>query len=252
VALPDGLMTSWFDFPSRDIRRALWNEGLGAVPLDHPGWNSSTGTRTLCEKSLGSLIRYPVCIELEATEAEIGEMPAEIVNPTRLKYSAYFNKAAASIERAFDVSKPGAVAILQGYESLNAVVREVALERSLPLIAFENTALKDRVLWDDHSAITTNRNLARNFYWKHVDTADSAEAERYCERLIAETKQRKLGEHESPSLKYQSTATSRPTLLFLGQVYTDSSVLFGIGGWKTPVNLIRELAELAVSMDFNL
>ena len=252
IAMPDGLMCGWFEFQHRELRRALWSQGIGTIPLDHLGWYQDPPSDSLPERVLASLTRYPTCIELEATLAEVEQLPAEAVAQIREKYAVYFNKTAACLRRAFDVSRPGAVGIVQGYESLNAVARQVALERGLPVIAFENTALKNRALWDDHSAITTNRNLAHNFYWRYVDTADAAQAEQYCAHLIAHTKQQKSSEHLSPSQAYEGSTAKRQTLLFLGQVYTDSSVLFGIGAWRTPVNLIRELAELAQIMNLNL
>ncbi len=150
------------------------------------------------------------------------------------------------------MSDPAAVAVVQGYDTFQAVARELALQNNLAVIAFENTALKDRLLWDDHSALTTNRNLASNFYWRHLDTADSLAVDTYVNRLVAETKQRKQEEHASPEQRFNGSRPNRPTVLFLGQVYTDSSVLFGIRDWKTPVHLMLELARRAVKMDFNL
>ena len=185
IAISDELMCDWFDFQNRAIRRALWAERIGTIPISHPGWYQDPADETLAEPLVASLVRYPLCIELETTLDELQSIPDETLTQTRAKHARYFLTTVACLRRAFDVSKPGAVGVLQGYESLNAAARQVAIERDLPVIAFENTALKDRVLWDDHSAITTNRNLAQNFYWRYLDEADEDRAKDYCERLVA-------------------------------------------------------------------
>jgi capsule polysaccharide export protein KpsC/LpsZ len=144
------------------------------------------------------------------------------------------------------------LAIVQGYDPSNAVAREVAIRRDLSVIAFENTAHKERMLWDDQSALTTNRNLAKNYFWRYRDSVAQEQAEAYCESLIAQTKANKAAEHESPARTFEGSVAGRPNVLFLGQVYTDSSIIFGLGAWETPVDLAVALARLAVELDFNL
>lgn len=243
---------SWFGFPLRALPQALRKQGIGSVPLDHAGWRAGQSDASLTDAQVEVLLQYPLCIDLEATPSELARLDPEVVAQAREIHRATIQAHTAQISHAIDVARPGALAIIQGYDPFNAVARELAMERSLPVIALENTAVSDRMLWDDHSALTTNRNLAKNFYWRHEPAADPAASEAYCSKLIAETKQRKLGEHASPALAYAASGPARPTVLFLGQVYTDSSVIYGIGEWQTPVRVMRELARLAEVMDFNL
>lgn len=248
----DGASRSWFGFPLRALPAALRAQNIGPVPLDHSGWRADRSDASLTDAQVEGLLRYPLCIDLEVTPWELARLSPEVVAPARECHLASIRAHTAHIARALDVARPGALSIIQGYDPFNAVARELAMERGLPVLALENTSLSDRMLWDDHSALTTNRNLAKNFYWRHESAANPAVAEAYCSQLIAETKQRKQDEHTSPELAYAASGPARPTVLFLGQVYTDSSVIFGIGPWQTPIRLMRELARLAEAMDFNL
>lgn len=257
LLLAESTMRSWFGFPGNSLRRALRKEGVHGVNVEHRGWRDSQRSNSRNEpaiepRALASMLRYPVSIELEATFEEINELPKEVVQGCRARHAEQIEQHGLAVEQAFGAYAPKAVAIVQGYDPLNAVVRHCAIRRELPVIAFENTALNDRILWDDVSGITTNKNLSKNFYWRHRDTVDEEALSRHCERLIAETKNKKLAEHASPEKRFLPSADDRPNILFLGQVYTDSSILFGIGHWGSPVRLLRELAQLADQMDFNL
>lgn len=224
------------------------------MSFQHSSWvegrrSSSSG---LSEQALESLLRYPLCIELEATLAELSRLPIEDVELASERFREDLRTQAARVERAIELFDPHALAIVQGYDPSNAVAREIAIRRDLSVIAFENTAHKERMLWDDQSALTTNRNLAKNYFWRYRDSVAQEQAEAYCKSLIAQTKANKTAEHESPVRAFEGSAAGRPNVLFLGQVYTDSSIIFGVGAWKTPVDLAVALARLAVELDFNL
>jgi hypothetical protein len=248
LAFTDDTFSSWLGFPSKVLPEAFAKAGICAIPMNRLNLGPSERDLELDTATVESLLRYPLCIELEYTLTELANAESYILQNARADYSARITQYA----RVMEVYKPRAFAIVQGYDTFSAVARELAIRRNMPVIAFENTALSDRMLWDDQCAITTNRNLSKNFYWRHVDTADASAADAFATRLIAETKRRKSGEHASPDLVYSGSGSARPAVVFLGQVYTDSSVLFGIRSWQTPVRLIRELARLAVMMDFNL
>lgn len=253
LAFASGAMGAWFGFRRGSFRKSLRKVGIGPVPLGHPDWHCKhLPDGELDEQALEPMLLYPMCIELEATPDELAALDRARVEECRNSHLEQLRQHSAVLGRAMNVSQPGAVAIIQGYEPFSAVARELAIRRDLSVIAFENTALKDRMLWDDHSALTTNRNLSRNFYWRHRERACPKAADAYCETLIAETKRRKQEEHASPERGYESRESGRPNVLFLGQVYTDSSVIFGIGDWSTPVSLIRAVAQLASELDFNL
>ena len=166
----------------------------------------------------------------------------------------YANVFWQGVDAATDILRrksPSCVVIVQGYEMTGAVYRHSALQLDIPVLALENTAVKGRMLWDNVSGITTNRNLAKNFHWRYRESIAAGDAEQFCQDLISRTKQLKSAEHQSPSRPYQ-TRDGRPMVLFLGQVYTDSSVVFDSAGWDSPVQVIRQLCRWCVEHDRDL
>lgn len=246
---PESLFSGWFGLEKRSFQKCLLQAGI--LPWDL----GTTPKRARSESGLSSgelrhLALYPCCIEAEVTPVEMDEVAG--ADLLRTKWMEKLEEQGALIAGLFDEFDPTEVAIVQGYESQNALARLIALKRGLPVMAFENTALKDRLLWDDHSAITTNRNLAANFFWRHVDHTSSREAREYCEDLILRTKSSKSAEHSTPEEQIDAGGIDGPVVLFLGQVYTDSSILYGIGPWESPVRVLKELMRMAARGDFTL
>ena len=254
MLMSESMIQSWFDFPRKSLTRALLKKGIFTIDPEHPGWKATVGdgNHQLTTSEAAILAQYPVCIELECTPAELDTIPKARIDEVSKKHQKNIQALASHIGTVFECFDPDAVAIVQGYDSMNAVSRCLAIRQNLPLLSLENTAISDRMLWDNLSGITTNRNLAKNFYWRFRDTVGEHYAHSYCEELISKTKNKKLAEHTSPEKPFVTAGNKRPNVLFLGQVYTDSSVLFGIGDWKTPVHLMKDLARLANIMDFNL
>jgi len=144
---------------------------------------------------------------------------------------------------SFKRKKPSLVVLMQGYETINAAARAAALQLSIPVLALENTARSDRFLWDNVSGITTNRSLAKNFYWRYKGLIDKSSVQEYNTSYIASIKLKKSEEHTSPVKRFNDQGTDKPMVLFLGQVLTDSSMVFGIGKWETPLNVIKETID---------
>ena len=142
--------------------------------------------------------------------------------------------------------------LLQGYEPSNAVARIAAQHLGIPFLALENSALSNRMLWDNVSGITTNRNLAKNYFWRHKNSVSDEMVIHYCDELIANTKDLKSAEHTSPGEHRSVAAEARPSVLFLGQVFTDSSVLFGLNRWNSPVEIIEQCAHWCKANQYDL
>lgn len=199
-------------------------------------FRSETGVDTVddCSESLTELLVYPVSIATE-THATVGSDSFNANSDVWHKQMLHMKQL---FSRLFDRSNPKLGLIVQGYEPESAMIRHLCHIRSIPVLAIENTALKDRMIWDNISGITTNKNLSKNYYWKYTDQISNSDAEQYCQQLVASTKDRKQGEHTSPERKFKSP-TGRPYALFLGQVYTDSSLIFGMADWESPEAVIR-------------
>ncbi len=151
----------------------------------------------------------------------------------------------------FSRNLPRVVVTLQGVEPHNAAARAAAHRLGIPVLTLENTAVATRMIWDSISGITTNKNLARSFYWRYQDCVEVKESDDYCEELIANTRQLKSEEHASPH-KHRENCTDRPFVLFLGQVYTDSSIVFGLRHWTSPVEALQRCVEWCERKNYGL
>jgi len=141
------------------------------------------------------------------------------------------------------------VVIVQGYEPSNAFIRAAAIRQGIGTLALETTMLSDRLIWDSVSGITPNRNLAKNYFWRYSEFVEPSKVEAYIGSLITNTAVLKSLQHttpvEHPSGEKSTIENSdkdvlksmsgRPYCLFLGQVYTDSSLVFGLGNWRNPL-----------------
>jgi hypothetical protein len=132
----------------------------------------------------------------------------------------------------------GAV-VVQGFEPANAIIREAAIRQGINILAIENSMLRDRVVWDNVAGVNTNRSLAGSYFLRYLDVVDAAPVDQLICDLLRLTPQLKTRQHASPagsvSDAFISKLSGRPYCLFLGQVYTDSSLLFGIDNWQSPL-----------------
>jgi hypothetical protein len=122
-----------------------------------------------------------------------------------------------------------ALAYAQGYTPTAYACRTFGIVSNRRVVAFENSSHSSLFLWDDVSGITVNKNLASNFYHRYTDQVSTMEAERACDNYFAHIARSKLQEHRSGNV---TPSVPLPYVLFLGQVFTDSSLVFGsIKGW---------------------
>ena len=187
---------------------------------------------------------YPACLTGDLMPCELSDPPgAQLLRVWSRRLAAHETRV---IEQ-FDRHKPDTILLVQGYEPNSAIARAVGIRRGVPLLAFENTALADRLLWDDVSGITVNRNQAANYYARYRDSITDPAVEEWYEGWRATLRSRKSEEHLSPA-RSPALSISGPSILFLGQVYTDSSVLFGVGEWQSPVRLLAHLLAAAETL----
>jgi len=250
----------WFGFDRARLAAAFRAHDVLLVPLDerpprHAPWPGLTleNWQAVAHRDvrLWDVARYEICLQLQRTVAELeAELEAEL--PALLPSVAqWYGAAAGYLDRADVLTQcydPDAVVYAQGHLAASAALRRVALARGIRTVAIENTLHKDRLLWDDVSGVTVNLNLARNFWWRYEHSVNQEDAEAFCARFFADRAHVKQDEHRTPT-------TARPpalpdggakTLLYLGQVYTDSSVLFNThAAWGSQLDVIRAAARHA-------
>ncbi|HAW19008.1 MAG TPA: hypothetical protein DCX14_02400 [Flavobacteriales bacterium] len=129
----------------------------------------------------------------------------------------------------------------------DAILRALAIQRDLEVITMERTLRSDRLLWDSISGITVNKNEGALWFWRYENTIRQNCADEYVGDYLKQIKKLKQQEHSSPELSF-TWPEGRNRILFLGQVYTDSSLLYGLYGCQNPVDV---MASILSSLEAN-
>lgn len=179
-------------------------------------------------------------------------LPADIdfnLPPHATAVREVYAHAVVLIDRALahcDFYQPETVLMAQGHDLLSAVLRHVAVRRGLRVVALENIFRTDRLLWDDTSGIAVNRNAAKNHFWRYRDFIADADATRSVATFLGGIAALKSPEHQSPAHRLAARADDGVrTIVYLAQVGVDSSVLFGLRGFASQVEVIAALAAHA-------
>ena len=197
---------------------------------------------------------YATCVETETMVADFSSHEKSICGRWQSRLERTYQDVFEALER----QGPDLVVLVQGYEPHNAVARIAAENLGLSYLSLENTAVSERMLWDNVTGIT-NHNLAKNYFRKFDPATPQQVADDYCQHLLNNTKSFKSAEHLSPTRTEHEHQTNfpgdvkanRPKVLFLGQVYTDSSVIFGLKQWTSPIQLIRRCVRWAAENGFD-
>lgn len=182
---------------------------------------------------------YPVCV---AGNAFWGDLDESEESEAYLRWMAVVREMAIQYDALLATFRASAVLIFQGYLLDDAVLRYLAVQRGLKVISIERTLRNDRLLWESISGVTVNRNQGFLHYWREEDLVSALDVDASVELYLSGIKDFKLHEHSSPERVYE-WGGDQPKVLFLGQVYTDSSLLYGLTGFENPIDVIGGLLE---------
>lgn len=229
---------SWLGFEFQEVIAALRWADFRVLPVPAPTeWTKSISMQS-CPPILQDALRYAVAVQTEET---LLDLDFDCRSDVQL-WSARLGEMFTQVKEMLRQSRPALVVLVQGYEPVNAVARAAALDLGIPVLAVENTALKSRMLWDNVSAITTNRNLAANYYWRYKGSVSDEEVNQFIQELKSNFINSKSDEHSVP-IGASAPECDRPNVLFLGQVLTDSSVIFGLKTWQSPLDVMEATVQ---------
>lgn len=228
----------WLGIDYINFESTLHRDGFKVFSMPTTDLWSHPNAGQPCPAILRDALRYAVAVETEEVcpDLDIDRNPKVQIWSDRLA------DRLAKTEVIFERIKPKLVLLVQGYEPDNAVVRAAAIKFGIPLLAVENTALNSRMLWDNVSALTTNRNLAANYYWRYRGSINRDIINEFIDSLISGLRGSKSAEHVAP-IGTCAPGSGRPNVLFLGQVFTDSSLVFGLGAWRSPLDVMESAVQ---------
>ena len=244
------------DFQVSDVGRT---EPDAAIRNEASAVFSLINSANHCHPLLRNAACYATCVQADV-------LPCEWTSETESLYVQWcrlLERRFQAMRQEFQQSRPDLVLLVQGFEAHNAVSRAAALELGIRVLALENTSRSDRLLWDGVTGLS-GRNASQQTYWRYKGTVSQTTYQVYCEQLIDATKQLKSDEHQSPdeigsgprsdtsAVRRMKQVQERPYVLFLGQVYTDSSQVFGLRQWESPLEVLGALADWCQANDFGL
>lgn len=194
-------------------------------------------------------VLYGVCDELQMQPWEIDEKDPEH-RSIALKYYHDFVMYQYGLNQLNERVRPSFFVYCQGYMTGAYACRRFAIESDVPFLALENTSDETRLLWDNVSGVSVNRTLARNYFWRMQDICSEEQVMGYCRDKIRNIRSNKLEEHVSGEALLG--ARNRPFLLYLGQVYTDTSLLFSSLRELTPEVVVQTLSKQADELGMDL
>jgi hypothetical protein len=208
----------------------------------------ASGALPISKALVVEIARYARCIQANAFWDELKEKETDgaaslIEHEVEKKVRVY--------DALLRAVRAKGVLIFQGYLLDDAILRYLALARGIKVLSVERTLRSDRLLWESISGITVNRNQGFLHFWRRELVTDQALADAYTESYLADVKRLKLKEHTSPAKRYQ-WESKKPKVLFLGQVYTDTSLLYGLKGFLNPVAVVDSLLNWAQTADVSL
>jgi hypothetical protein len=240
---------NWFELDRELLAEELRRKNMVLCCYSIDGWGPLDEVD--CTNSINGVpldaIDYGVAVESETIPSKSTNSQSVYEDKWRRRFHGECNR----LRKLFFRLRPSVVVLVQGYEITNAAARWVAIDHGIPLLAVESTGIKTKMIWDNISGITTNKNLAKNYYWRYRDHVSLSNAQNYCQKLIANTKSLKSEEHQSPSQCFE-VSRDKPLIVYLGQVYTDSSIIFGLAGWSSPLEVMTSLCEWCNSNEYNL
>ncbi len=192
---------------------------------------------------------YDICVALEVFPSKVFyENPEH-----RAVIAEWFSRSAECIDFFLEIieqKKPGKFLISQGHNYDAAIIRALSCLHCFNVVAIENTFNKNKLVWDDVSGITVNKNLAKNYFWKYSDTVAESVAASYIREYLTGIKQVKSTQHQTPLATIPTS--DKKTILFVGQVYSDASVLFGINDFACPEDIIESLVDYCLGNNYHL
>ncbi len=200
--------------------------------------------------NLSDAILYSVCVELEI-------MPWEFNTTQTIHLEVEKKWLLRAIEITDDLNnkiksiKPNLIIYLQGYILETNIARQLAKLYKIKTIALELTFNPYRIILETISGIAVNKTSAKSLFWNYENSILNKEIDKWFNENWNSIQSNK--HHDHISSKNPLNETRNIDILYLGQVYTDSSSIYGLN--KNLVNqetIISNLIQIAKEMNLNL
>jgi hypothetical protein len=228
---------TWLGTPTSAVIRSLFLHGCLAIRMR----DVLALYKMLCRNtsrapgdSIPDSATYAACVALELLPWEFSQQSDRVQDVLTLHSTQHLQMldALSTVDRWARIH---ALIYAQGYAPSAHACRCFGVANGRRIVAFENCAHKELMLWDDVSGITVHRNLARNVYFRYRDLLSPGQANIFSESYLAGVTALKSNEHRAGSKRLRIDSRY---IVFLGQVMTDSSLVFGAQNHWGPLETI--------------
>ncbi|OQK15841.1 hypothetical protein AU255_16760 [Methyloprofundus sedimenti] len=250
----------WLDIPRQDI----YFEGIKKIrpiisyrvprniPTDSEGnvfTLNSTEMFIYRDVNLFSVVEYSVYVSLEIAKHEF-DINNDVHYNEIIKWLRLARMIVDNILDFLKKTKPSSVVIMQGYFIETAIVRQLSDIFYFQVFTLENTFNYERIICEPLSEISVNKTSIMSWFYK-LSFKNINKSHITAESWVSNITKKKHITHQSPTEKYQWLA-GKKRLLFLGQCFTDSSLLFGWDRNYSTVEIFSSLKQYAMSKDCHL
>lgn len=199
----------------------------------------------MLEKVPIEAVQYMSCIQLELQVQELDIRNTEHATIVFF-WANQLLRLSEQVSRMIKSMRPHGLVFFQGYLPDSAVLRRIGVQQEIPFLSIERSAFDKRLIWDNISGITVNRNTGRNLYWRHSDWVSNRTAGEFLDHYLEKCVLNKHKEHTSSKevFRFPDLPIGRLRILLIGQVYTDSSILFGVRNEMDPLNVLMKIVGL--------
>lgn len=260
VVVTDSFLWTWGGLPRRKtwacaLRRLIllhtWSPVLSAPHLTPAVIRTIDREEVYRGVPVWEAIQYILCAELELHPAECHNLSLE-QQRTAAHLVAEAKKSIDKVHDMLSTLRPDAVLCCQGYGVIATACGYLAPGYGVQCMSVECTFDSKRIICEPFTGIAVNRTSASLFSYQRRLKANARDGMRWLRKYLdtlSATKTR--GIHFTPNVKYK-WPEKRPRILFLAQVYVDSSVMFGMKENHTPADVIRRLIGYAVEKNATL
>lgn len=195
--------------------------------------------------ALLAAVQYSLCVELEISLSELDFGDPDIVKRA-VWWFAVARQVVDELQEVFSNRRPIAVIAVQGHFVSAAIARQLASDFGFQFFACENTFLPSRMICEPFTGSAVNDTSAVAVFRMHRATFELSDSRRWLDAFLAELEGGKSTDHASPGGAF-IWPEGRKRIVFLGQCYTDSSVLFGARDGASAVSIVRSLIQYAAN-----
>ena len=231
----------WTKLTFRTLFLNFLQKGRIAVLLDDViewSWVEQKRDKTVLADYTDSVV-YGLCDTFQVLPWEIKQIEEDKQKRVAASFHKAFCKTYSSLVYLNNILRLERVVYGQGYVCGADACRLFSLRHKVGRFAVENVANNNKILWENISGIAVNKTLAHNYYYGYEGTLDRKQIQEYHIKKVEGIRDAKRNEHVAGKGKLAASGY----VLFLGQVYTDTSVLFSAREGWAPLDILKALAE---------